>query len=146
MPGVARKYGRSQKTLWLCHLLGNILTTFNGDVNVSDGDQAFPESSKVKEAAAVLFCTPLASELLAEPLGHSVAQAGDSGLTWKESPDFVSKISPCENPNSYGELQHLQNAPKTEPSASKAQNITTKASFGTSIWNLYGALINLWNL
>ena len=52
----------------------------------------------------------------------------------------MSKISPfSENPKSYGELQHLQNAPKTEPFVSKVQN-RTKASFGASIWNLYGAL------
>ena len=56
---------------------------------------------------------------------------------WNER---TNTTSPCENPNSHGELQHLQNALETEPFASKVQNITTKASFGASIWNLYGAL------
>ena len=54
--------------------------------------------------------------------------------------NFHIDISPCENPNSYCELQHLQDAPKTEPSISKVQNMTTKVSFGASSWNLYGAL------
>ena len=51
--------------------------------------------------------------------------------SWPRKP---RKISPCrEKPNSYGELQHLQNAPITEPSVSKVHNITTKVSFGASM-------------
>ena len=47
------------------------------------------------------------------------------------------QISPCENPNSRGELQYRQTAPKMEPSIkSKSAEHKTKASFRTSIWSL----------
>ena len=54
------------------------------------------------------------------------------------------KISPCENPNSRGELQYKQTAPKTEPSIkSKSAKHKTQASFRTSIWTVKNVWWNL---
>ena len=49
---------------------------------------------------------------------------------------LLEEISPCENPNSHGEIQYRQTAPKTEPSIkSKSAEQKTKASFRTSLWS-----------
>ena len=46
------------------------------------------------------------------------------------------RINPCENPNSRGELQYTQTAPKTEPPIKSESAEKKKTSFRTSIWSL----------
>ena len=56
----------------------------------------------------------------------------------------LREISPCENPNSRGELQYEQTTSKTEPSIeSKSAERKAKASFRTSIWSLKTVWWNL---